>query len=633
MIVTMLVALFAQAMFSPAARGGVEVDGEETIFTLDAPEAKRVFLVGDFNAWNETLDRMAFRDGRFEIRLFLVPGRYRYRFVVDGDPVPDPDHPHRDDDGNSFFILAETAVGYEVLFSEPGKPATAGVETDLDASVACRMVEDRAALLLDATLRGEAAGGVAGVFRAGLDYRLDRGAGRAYLLEGLATRALGDGSIRGFTRRNEVGFDDPAALFGTIGPWRHSLGLFCRGVKARLVLPIGVAVEGFYASRIDGERETLDGVVVPPASPAISSGPFAGRTRRGAEMLGGSIGAQLGRASIRWLVRSDRRFAGTLAWRYLPGIAGLVYEAFDAAGAWLTLRGTGDVSVEAEYLVGRSSLRWNGGWFSPSGEVDREFEEGERIHVSLLVGGERAEGRIAVERTTIGGESVLREGRPDGAADRAEIGLRFGQPKHVVRLSALVERFSAGNTGEVFWLEARNPWLDGDRLTVGRAPFLYARSYYEIMAGFGGEPPAGGPLNEGGFRIDLTRRGSVTGGKTNEALLAAWLPLPRGFGVLLDGRWIEYAVGGLDDEYLDVYAGLRLGLGTRGWLAAGVGRDPLAFDRWTWSFERRGRREFLAGSGVLEAAGDRASLRDALSAAEEALSSEAVFTFEAVLRF
>ena len=615
---------------APAA---VAVDEEETVFTIVAPGAERVFLVGDFNAWNETLDRMVARDGRFEIRLFLLPGRYGYRFVVDGKAVADPDHPHRDDEGNSFFILAATAVGYELLFSEPGKPAAAGAETALDAAAAVRMVDDRVSLLADAGIRGETDEGSRGIFRAAVEYRLDEGTGRGYLLEGLASRRIGDGSIRAFTRSDEVGFGDPAALFGGIGPWNHPLGLFCRGARVTIGLPLGISVEGLYASRIDGERESLDESPLPPAPIAIPEGPFAGRTRRGADMAGFCVGTKAGSATFRWLGRYDRRFAADGAWRFLPATAGRAWESFASAGGWLTIRGRSGVVFDAEFLRGRTVLEKSEDWMPVSGESTRNLEEGDRLHVSFSAEGERAAGRVALERTTISGDAELREGRPGGAADIARVEIRLGPSGRSLRLAGSVERFSARNTGEVFWLEARNPWLDGDRVTLSRLPFLRARGYYEIIAGFGGDPPSGGFVEDAGFRIDLARRGAVSGGAANETLVSGWLPLPRGFGAVLDGRWIDYRIAGLDETWLDLHAGLRLAVGRRGWLGVGIGRDPLTFDRWTWSFERRGRNEFLFGRSVGAARGDEKDVLDALSAAEDELASEAVFTFEASVRF
>ncbi len=60
------------------------------LFTLDAPETARVQLAGDFNSWNPDGNEMQFSNGVWQKMLQLAPGRYRYRYVVDGRWQKDP---------------------------------------------------------------------------------------------------------------------------------------------------------------------------------------------------------------------------------------------------------------------------------------------------------------------------------------------------------------------------------------------------------------------------------------------------------------------------------------------------------------------------------------------------------------
>ena len=58
---------------------------ETVTFEYIAPEAKQVQLAGSFNNWNgqhTTLKRDA--SGRWQVALQLQPGRYEYRYIVDG---------------------------------------------------------------------------------------------------------------------------------------------------------------------------------------------------------------------------------------------------------------------------------------------------------------------------------------------------------------------------------------------------------------------------------------------------------------------------------------------------------------------------------------------------------------------
>jgi len=67
----------------------------EIIFSLTAPEAKEVYLAGDFNQWQiKNKDKMELAEaGMWMKRLRLKPGCYRYRFVVDGQWLQDPENP------------------------------------------------------------------------------------------------------------------------------------------------------------------------------------------------------------------------------------------------------------------------------------------------------------------------------------------------------------------------------------------------------------------------------------------------------------------------------------------------------------------------------------------------------------
>jgi 1,4-alpha-glucan branching enzyme len=60
-------------------------------FYCDAPEAKAVYLVGDFNRWNSTTHPMERRlDGWWFLQVLLTHGHHHYRFLVDGKPMLDP---------------------------------------------------------------------------------------------------------------------------------------------------------------------------------------------------------------------------------------------------------------------------------------------------------------------------------------------------------------------------------------------------------------------------------------------------------------------------------------------------------------------------------------------------------------
>ncbi|MBA3028803.1 MAG: glycoside hydrolase [Desulfobacteraceae bacterium] len=54
-------------------------------FTFYGPEATDVFLVGDFNQWNEKAHPMKMdAKGVWRKSIFVSPGAYEYKFRVDG---------------------------------------------------------------------------------------------------------------------------------------------------------------------------------------------------------------------------------------------------------------------------------------------------------------------------------------------------------------------------------------------------------------------------------------------------------------------------------------------------------------------------------------------------------------------
>ncbi|HQC42447.1 MAG TPA: isoamylase early set domain-containing protein [Verrucomicrobiota bacterium] len=60
-------------------------------FSVSAPQAKTVCLVGDFNQWNPSAHLMTRKpDGFWTIQIPLHHGHHRYQFLVDGIPTLDP---------------------------------------------------------------------------------------------------------------------------------------------------------------------------------------------------------------------------------------------------------------------------------------------------------------------------------------------------------------------------------------------------------------------------------------------------------------------------------------------------------------------------------------------------------------
>jgi chromosome partitioning protein len=68
---------------------------KEVIFRFEAPEAMNIYVVGDFNEWKISDEGRLGHSGNrcWEKRMGIPPGRYRYKFIVDGEWTPDAKNP------------------------------------------------------------------------------------------------------------------------------------------------------------------------------------------------------------------------------------------------------------------------------------------------------------------------------------------------------------------------------------------------------------------------------------------------------------------------------------------------------------------------------------------------------------
>jgi chromosome partitioning protein len=77
----------------PAVATAPVLTPDGVVFTVEAPEARQVQLAGDFNSWKPEWTELEPARGIWRTMLKLAPGRYRYRYVIDGQWVVDPRNP------------------------------------------------------------------------------------------------------------------------------------------------------------------------------------------------------------------------------------------------------------------------------------------------------------------------------------------------------------------------------------------------------------------------------------------------------------------------------------------------------------------------------------------------------------
>lgn len=75
----------------PAAKKPV---AKNVTFTVHAEKGKAVYIAGEFNKWNPTAKKMAYKakNGLYTATVKLAPGDYQYKFVIDGTWCADPEN-------------------------------------------------------------------------------------------------------------------------------------------------------------------------------------------------------------------------------------------------------------------------------------------------------------------------------------------------------------------------------------------------------------------------------------------------------------------------------------------------------------------------------------------------------------
>jgi len=86
------------------------VAAREATFAINAPNAKDIYVVGDFNHWkiNDESRLARANDGKWIKTLGLQPGRYKYKFVVDGEWLLDSENQEREPNTFGTFDSIKT---------------------------------------------------------------------------------------------------------------------------------------------------------------------------------------------------------------------------------------------------------------------------------------------------------------------------------------------------------------------------------------------------------------------------------------------------------------------------------------------------------------------------------------------
>ena len=73
------------------ASAAQKIKRKKASFSIEAPVANEVILVGDFNKWDPMVHPMKKGGNGFWTKSIMIPpGKYEYKFLIDGDWKEDP---------------------------------------------------------------------------------------------------------------------------------------------------------------------------------------------------------------------------------------------------------------------------------------------------------------------------------------------------------------------------------------------------------------------------------------------------------------------------------------------------------------------------------------------------------------
>jgi len=73
------------------SKTGQKMISKKVTLSVRAPDAKEVILMGDFNNWNSKRHPMKKTgNGLWNETVILAPGKYEYKFLIDGNWETDP---------------------------------------------------------------------------------------------------------------------------------------------------------------------------------------------------------------------------------------------------------------------------------------------------------------------------------------------------------------------------------------------------------------------------------------------------------------------------------------------------------------------------------------------------------------
>jgi Glycogen recognition site of AMP-activated protein kinase len=652
-----IVALAALRLLSPSpGRAAIRVEVDEIVFTLKAGDAKEVFLVGDFNQWNPTVEPMAREGDEFVVRLFLVAGTYRYKFVVDGKAMADPDNPGTSPEQGSPMVLVERSGGL-ILNTEIPDETRVTRTANYDARYIGFLfdeegdtdVEQRVDLGVRATLdrlRARAVVASGDSSWTGSPENVD-----VFFDRGFVEVEAGKFLVRGFENDSTWASVDPMGLVGHAGVYGYDAGFDYHGVT-------GVA-EGKHASLSArwADETTRGGVTQASADmSAFAAGTGTDTTAyayaytfSGSDVLAlegtlstGAFAAGLGLrtdsgvnsgvwvdvarrpldfATQTYATREDRR--ASTAWLGWSGLKqtnivfGYGWSGIESR-AYATASGTSDLSTPLDASSAITPV-----------DATRDVLDSDRFVVTATYN-RRVAASLRWDLTRFDFDGIEGSSRADVHRVLADAGTTWRGWRLSARAAYTDQDY--GETPDALYIDwpERNVWLSRwDALDV---PSMVGIALDTYTAWSLDAARDGGRVDVGATALLQTL--DVVDAPVHASVRAYGDVTVRGAWYLYgDARWAWYDrdAWGVDDSFVDLYveAGYRKGVISVG---VGFGLDPWAFDPVVSDFADIGRSEYLRTAidgGVRRS--DATAIGQALVERERSLEDLRVFKLECII--
>jgi Glycogen recognition site of AMP-activated protein kinase len=658
-----LLAVVCVALVVVTARpshAGIRIEQDELVFTLHAPGAQEVYLVGDFNLWNPTVERMSANGDDFEVRLFLVAGEYRYKFVVDGKWIADPDNPGSAEKGSPIKLI-ERSGGLILDTDRPETGAAAAHVHGWLRYIGALRVDDgdgEGVQRVDAEVQGSYAR-LAARARVATDdssWTWSPPAIDAYFDRGRVDLDFGRIDVRGLENDSTWASSDPMALVGDAGVFGYDAGFGRHGVAAVATASKG-ALRVFYADATTGTPRPA--VTIPASALAAFAGGAAADTTvydyaytfDDSDVLALDATATVGGFDLGVARREDLGINPGVLASVVRGPSGFTTTAYatredrSVTNAWLRARdllglritgayGQGDCDVHAfasESVTGVLPPTIAPGVEAAAVEARVPIMDTQRALFEVSTPVAAASVRLRWDGTRFDFDGVEGASRADVQRVVAEGTLPWRGWSLRATLTYTDARY--GDTPDALYLDwpERNPWLQlWDGVDEPSIVGLGLESH-DVLA-FAAEKDSG--RTEAGVALRVQLSGWADEVRHASARAFVQTTLRERWTARADARmaWYDGTTSRASDTTWDGY--LEAGYAWNGIsLNLGVGFDPVVFDPVGGDYADIGRTEYLRGAIDDDVRRSRASrLLESLRGLETSLEELDTIKLECVIQ-